>query len=82
MLCPATRSPRRCFSGRWGSKLVAGCLEQEIVYQRDLLYMVHQGFLTPPVGYRIMTDSDISQAAAAQGDFRETEVQTQQESCR
>ncbi len=44
------------------------------MYQRDLLYMVGQGYLTPPVGYRIMTDEDLSQATVAQGDFREAEV--------
>ncbi|GAB4818260.1 hypothetical protein N2152v2_005306 [Parachlorella kessleri] len=60
---------------RLDKKKLLGDVFQEIVYQRDLLYMVHKGYLAPPLGYRIMTDSDISQAAAAQGDFRETELE-------
>ncbi|KAL4422966.1 hypothetical protein ABPG75_009163 [Micractinium tetrahymenae] len=49
---------------------------QDIVYQRDLRYMVAQGFLVPPVGYRIITEEDLSQARRTKaGDFKERELE-------
>lgn len=45
---------------------------QKIVYQKDLQYMVGHGYLVPPIGYRILTDSDLSSVGLTkQGDFKE-----------
>lgn len=33
-----------------------------------------QGFCVPPVGYRVITDEDLSSAGKSKGDFKEDEV--------
>lgn len=47
---------------------------QEVVFSRDLFFMVGEGHLVPPLGYRVITDEDLSQADVSRGDFKEVEV--------
>ena len=46
---------------------------QEIVFQRTLPWMVRRQYLVPPVGYRVLTDADLSlvPTKGTHGDFKE-----------
>ena len=48
---------------------------QEIVYERDLKYMVDGAYLAPPVGFRVLTEQDLSGARTGRDtDFTDQQV--------
>ncbi len=56
-----------------GIQLIGNIYDQ-IVYEKQILSLIEEGYLTPPVAYRIETGVDISECRVSGADFAQAEL--------